>query len=141
MPVVEHQFLHYRNLLSYTTRIEDSRISAFVVGVEKNIHVLDLELKGDVIVTKSEAGTEFIIPIDKSFSSNKHFKFKPEFKLVNALRIRHYGSFSTISERVEELRDYMTRNSLTAVTPPYFIVKNCRYDIYDVLIGISENVL
>ena len=48
MQVIEHQFLHYRNVLSYITQIDDDDISFFVVGVKNNICVLDLKLNGKI---------------------------------------------------------------------------------------------
>ena len=52
MQVIEHQFLHYRNVLSYITQIDDDDISFFVVGVKNNICVLDLKLNGKIVFTK-----------------------------------------------------------------------------------------
>lgn len=54
MQVIEHQFLHYRNVLSYITQIDDDDISFFVVGVKNNICVLDLKLNGKIVFTKKD---------------------------------------------------------------------------------------
>ena len=85
MQVIEHQFLHYRNVLSYITQIDDDDISFFVVGVKNNICVLDLKLNGKIVFTKKDNFMEFVIPVNKKFTSNQHYEFKSEFKLVNAV--------------------------------------------------------
>lgn len=82
-----------------------------------------------------------MIPVDKRFVSNKHYRCKPEFKLVNAIRTRHYGSFDSIQDEVEELKKYIQDHSLLPATPPYFIVQDIKNKIYDVYIGINENIL
>ncbi len=84
---------------------------------------------------------EFIIPINDSFPSNQHYRYKAKFKLVNAVRARHYGSFLNIGDKVEELYAYIAARSLQAITQPYFIVRDIQNGIFDVYIGISENVL
>ena len=136
MQVIEHQFLHYRNVLSYITQIDDDDI-----GVKNNICVLDLKLNGKIVFTKKDNFMEFVIPVNKKFTSNQHYEFKSEFKLVNAVRVRHYGSFSTIKNKVDDLKAYIEEHSLTPVTQPYYMIQDCKNEIYDVFIGISENIL
>ena len=68
MQVIEHQFLHYRNVLSYITQIDDDDISFFVVGVKNNICVLDLKLNGKIVFTKKDNFMEFVIPVNKKFT-------------------------------------------------------------------------
>ena len=116
MQVIEHQFLHYRNVLSYITQIDDDDISFFVVGVKNNICVLDLKLNGKIVFTKKDNFMEFV-------------------------RVRHYGSFSTIKNKVDDLKAYIEEHSLTPVTQPYYMIQDCKNEIYDVFIGISENIL
>ena len=72
---------------------------------------------------------------------SKHYRYKPEFKLVNAIRTRHYGSFDSIQNKVEELKKYIQDQSFLPATPPYFIVQDIKNNIYDVYIGINENIL
>ena len=141
MPVIEHQYLHYRNVLSLETQIDTSKISDFAKNVDSNLRVLNLCRNGKIVFTQKSPFVEFIIPIDREFSSNKHYSFKPEFKLVNAVRARHYGSIENIETKITELREYIRDYKLTPITPPYFIVQDLENDVYDVYIGINENVL
>lgn len=141
MSVIECQFLNYRNILSYTHNIKDEDVLFFAQGISNNICVLDMNLNGNIVITKNNGSMEFLIPVDKKVESSKHYKFKPEFKLVNAVSVRHYGSFSTIGEKLEELNEYINENILVPVTQPYYIIRDLNTEVYDIFIGISENIL
>ena len=141
MQVIEHQYLHYKNVLVYETEVDPEAISSIVNGIPDSLSVLGLQLNGKVIMTYTGNSLKFIIPVNESFSSNQHYQYKPEYKLVNAVRARHYGSFLNIGDKVEELYAYIAERSLQSITQPYFIVQDMQNGIFDVYIGISENVL
>ena len=141
MQVIEHQYLHYKNVLVYETEVDPETISSIVNGIPDSLSVLGLQLNGKVIMTYTSNSLKFIIPVNESFSSNQHYQYKPEYKLVNAVRVRHYGSFLNIGDKVEELYAYIAEHSLQSITQPYFIVQDMQNGIFDVYIGISENVL
>lgn len=141
MQVIEHQYLHYKNVLVYETEVDPETISSTVKGIPDSLSVLGLQLNGKVIMTYKGNCLKFIIPVNESFSSNQHYQYKPEYKLVNAVRARHYGSFLNIRDKVEELYAYIAEHSLQPITQPYFIVRDIQNCIFDVYIGISENVL
>lgn len=141
VPVIEHQALIYYHVLSYETIIDEKQIPEMTLSMKNNISVLDLQLCGNIIITKKGLKTEFIIPVDKEFKSNAYYKYKPVFKLVNAVRIRHYGDFFAIDKSLKELKEYVYLNNLTAVTNPYYVDKDIENDIIDVYVGISENIL
>lgn len=141
MQVIEHQYLHYKNVLVYETEVDPETISSIVKGIPDSLSVLGLQLNGKVIMTYTGNSLKFIIPVNESFSSNQHYQYKTEFKLVNAVRARHYGSFLNIGDKVEELYTYIAERSLQSITQPYFIVQDMQNGIFDVYIGISENVL
>lgn len=141
MQVIEHQYLHYKNVLVYETVVAPESISGIVNGIPDSLSVLGLQLNGKIILTYKSNCIEFIIPVNESFSSNQHYWYKPEFKLVNAVRARHYGSFLNIGDKVEELYAYIAGRSFQSITQPYFIVQDMQNGIFDVYIGISENVL
>lgn len=141
MPVIEHQALIYYHVLSYETIVDEKQIPEMISSMKNNISVIDLQLCGNIIITKKGLKTEFIIPVDREFKSNAYYNYKPIFKLVNAIRIRHYGDFSSIYKSLQELKEYVYLNNLTAVTNPYYVDKNIENGIIDVYVGISENVL
>jgi len=141
MQVTEHQYLHYQNVLVYETEVDPDTVLTIVKGIPDSLSVLGLQLEGKIIITYHGNYVEFLIPVGTSFSSNQHYQYKPEFKLVNAVRTRHYGSFMNIENKVEKLNTYIAEQSLLPITQPYYIVQNIENEIYDIYIGISENVL
>ena len=89
---------------------------------------------------------EFLIPINKKISESSAFKFKPVFKLVNAVKIRHEGSMKLIERAEHTLDEYITQNAMQPVTPVYYLfIQSTEYDnednIVDLYKGISENIL
>lgn len=116
-------------------------VEDFAKRIDYSLDVVNLSRDGKIVITQKSPFIEFLIPVDKRFSSNKHYRYKPEFKLVNAIRTRHYGSFDSIQNKVEELKEYIQNHSLSPVTPPYYIVQDLKNKIYDVYIGINENIL
>ena len=100
MQVIEHQYLHYKNVLVYEAELDPEAISGIVNGIPDSLSVLGLQLNGKVIMTYTGNSIKFIIPVNESFSSNQHYQYKAEFKLVNAVRARHYGSFLNIGDNI-----------------------------------------
>lgn len=115
MQVIEHQYLHYNNVLIYETEVVPETILGVVNGIPDSLSVLGLQLNGKIILTYKGNCMEFIIPVNEGFPSNQHYWYKPEFKLVNAVRARHYGSFLNIGNKVEELYAYIAERSLQAM--------------------------
>lgn len=141
MQVIEHQYLHYRNILVCKMQLDTNSTTDFIKKISKNLSVLDLSLNGKIVMTSDGSNMEFNIPVNKSFFGNSHYQYKSEFKLVNAVRARHYGALEKVEETIMQLNRYIRENSLVPITNPYFMVQSVEHDIYDVLIGISENVL
>ena len=141
MPIVEHQYLHYKNVLCFEMQLDYGEIEDFAQRIDYSLDVLDLSRDGKIVITQKSPFLEFLIPVDKQFSSSKHYRYKPEFKLVNAIRTRHYGSFDSIQNKVEELKKYIQDQSFLPATPPYFIVQDIKNKIYDVYIGINESII
>lgn len=106
-----------------------------------NIDALDLKICGPIIIGKHRNEVEFIIPIDKAVSGGKNYSYKALFKLTNAVRQRHYGSYERIGESIAILRKYISDNLLTADSNPYILVRSLEREVFDIFIGISENVL
>ena len=131
----------YKILVNTPFFLVKLKIEDFAQRIDYSLDVLDLSRDGKIVITQKSPFLEFLIPVDKQFSSSKHYRYKPEFKLVNAIRTRHYGSFDSIQNKVEELKKYIQDQSFLPATPPYFIVQDIKNKIYDVYIGINENIL
>ena len=141
MYVIEHQYLHFKNLLTFETVSDYSIIPDFTKSIADSLNVLGLKQNGCVIIKINKDNIEFIIPVDKKFKSCEHYKYKDEIKIVNAVRARHYGKFKGIKKTTDNLSNYIIKNSMQAITQPYYTVNEFQNDVYDVYIGISENVL
>lgn len=139
--VIEHQTLTAEKVLSHCTDVSDDLVPLMLKGIKENISVLEFNICGDIIVSKQNGGVEFLIPIDREFRSNGNYSFKERVMLVNAARIRHYGSFCTIRKSLTELNDYIAEKSLTPITAPYIVERDNSDNAYDIYIGISENVV
>ena len=141
MTVVEHQMLMYNNVLSYRTEIEFHMIPKMIVAIENNISVLGLSVTDNVLLSLSNKEIEFIIPVDGIYESNQYFEFKQRFRLVNAVRARHYGPFTDIQSSLNELHSFIKENSLASITNPYIRVRDTEQGVYDIYIGVSGNEL
>lgn len=141
MQVFEHQYLHFRNLLTFETDLDYSAIPNFAKGIADSLNVLNLRQNGCIILKFNKDRIQFIIPVDKKFRSCEHYSYKDEIKIVNAMRVRHYGDFKEIKKTTDSLSNYIVQNSMQAITQPYYTVNEFHNDVYDVYIGISENVL
>ena len=107
--VVEHQTLKVERILLHQTNVSDDFVPQMLKYIKKNISVLGFQICGDIVVAKQDGLLEFLIPVDKEFESNEHYRFKELVKLVNAARLRHYGSFSKIQSSLAELNDYINQ--------------------------------
>lgn len=141
MAVVEHQILECERLLSYKCIAKNSEIPFMVHSIMTNIDALNLKICGPIIIGKHLNEVEFIIPIDKAVSGGKYYSYKALLKLTNAVRQRHYGSYERIGESIAILRKYISDNLLTADSNPYILVRSLEREVFDIFIGISENVL
>lgn len=139
--VIEHQTLTAEKVLSHCADVSDDLVPQMLRGIKENISVLKFDICGDIIVAKRNDGTEFLVPINREFLSNEHYSFKERVMLVNAARLRHYGSFGTIRKSIAELNNYIEKKSLTPITAPYIVERDSSDNAYDIYIGISENIV
>lgn len=155
MHIFKDQILQYENVLSYRTKIQISNVNKMIGFIQRNTDALDLKICGNIAVTVYEkenisgvemSDIEFLIPVNKKISESSAFKFKPVFKLVNAVKIRHEGSMKLIERAEHTLDEYITQNAMQPVTPVYYLFIQCTEynnedNIVDLYKGISENIL
>ena len=139
--VIEHQMLSHEYILSYKTKVNKKFVPRILSSIRENISVIDLKICGNIILTQNNEITEFLIPVDRKFEGNQHYMFKPGFKLVNAARQRYYGKFDNIDAGLKELNSHISEHSLIPITNFYIMEVDTDNDVYDIFIGISENVL
>lgn len=155
MHIFKNQILQYENVLSYRTHIKTSDVNKMIGFIQKNTDALDLRICGNIAATvhgkenisgMEMSDIEFLIPVNRKISESSAFKFKPVFKLVNAVKIRHEGSISGIECSEHILDEYISQNALQPVTQIYYLfIQSTEYDngdnIVDIYKGISENIL
>ena len=87
-----------------------------------------------------------MIPVRGEISHFGGFEYKPCFKLINAVTIRHEGGIGKIGSTEKKLTDYISECHLEPVTAPYYVVvrgdeKSAEDCIIDIYIGINYNIL
>ena len=141
MNVVNHQMIEYNNLISYRCRTEYEEIPNYVHFIEMNVDALEVRICGPIIIGRHKNDTEFLIPVSGSVIKSNSFICKSVFRLTSALMFRHYGSYTNIESSIGMLKRYISDNSLVAITNPYIVVKSLEREVFDIYIGLSENVL
>ena len=152
MEVIENQYISVKNVLSYLTRVGCKSLGDLICHIHRSVEVLDLKVEGKIMF--SVIGThsipediamdiEVLVPVDKAFVSTSKYVYKPEFKLENALSIRHYGSYCDLMKTHKLLNDYLTEKKLKAITNTYFVIdKNCdNNNVVSLYVGINGNIL
>ena len=152
MEVIENQYISVKNVLSYLTRVAGKAFGDFISHIHKSTEVLDLKAEGKIMF--SVIGThsipedtvmdiEVLVPVDRAFESTSKYVCKPEFKLENALCVRHYGSYVDLMKTDKLLNDYLTEKKLKAITNTYFVIeRNSGNDsIVSLYVGINGNIL
>lgn len=139
--VVEHQTISVKQILSYCTDVNNDKIPQMLKAIKSNISVLGFQICGNIIVAKHNSFTEFLIPVDREFESTDEYEFKKEIRLVNAVRLRHYGSFCSIQKSLAEVNSFISQNKLFSITSPYIVERTDSDRAYDIYIGISENIV
>lgn len=91
---------------------------------------------------------EVLIPLDKKIATYSDFKFKPLFRLNNAVKIRHEGNPAMLQNSANELMQYINSHDLMPITAGYNVtvrepasqndVDNMIVDMY---VGVCDNIL
>ncbi len=150
MQILKNQMLSRNNLVICRKDVENADIFKFIKYASDNIHALDLEVNDNIIFTRhsSDKGqiTEMMIPVRGEVTHFGEFEYKPCFKLINAVTIRHEGGLGRIGSTEQKLRNYINESHLEPVTSPYYVIvrgdEQCAEDcIIDIYIGINYNIL
>ena len=152
MEVIENQYISVKNVLSYLTRVGSKSLGELISHIHRSTEVLDLKMEGKIMF--SVIGThhipedvamdiEVLIPVDRAFKSTIKYVYKPEFKLENALCVKHYGGYGDLLKTHKLLNDYLIEKELKAITTTYFVIeRNSGNDsMISLYIGISGNIL
>ena len=155
MLFLEQQHLELENVLSYRTRVDINRLSGILRYAEKNADALGLIVTGNILFTITEkisdsnkciVGIEMLIPVNKQFESCEQYLFKPVFKLVNAVSVRHCGLYSEIDSVSTSLEDFLKRKNLKPISNIYYMAVSNNEEhplssILDAFVSVNENLL
>ena len=154
--IEEHKEFNVNNLLSFRSSLTQDEIQNEMQNVEKFINDNNLTIVGPKIsttysVTQGIVPTmdiEILIPIDTDFLETESYKFKPELKLINALKSVHKGNPQGFNHTVMELQKYIQDKKLITITSLYTVniseVKN-QDDIdkfhAELYVSVNPNIL
>lgn len=147
MQILEHQSLLINNVISYHTHLSLDKLPSMVEYVRSNVCNLGAELSGSIMYTENSdnyKNIELIIPVNVQLKNCEEYEYKPVFKLLNAVSVRHEGLFSNIEKTENRLIEYIKDKSYSMLTQPYYNIirlepddtNNCIVDIY---IGTEYN--
>lgn len=148
MEIIEKQYLSVESLLSYKTRSTFSKLGKLIDHISKSLKLLEIEQTGNIIFSLKEnaCGTdeaildlEFFVPVSKEFKSNEFYVYKPEFKLFNAVRARHTGTYDTLINSRQKMQDYLSQKCYQPITDFYYYVNNS--NLVDIYVGINGNIV
>lgn len=150
--IKENQELHYKNLLSFRGKFTEKDMQKKIKKLDKFINDNNLTITGPKIsttysLTQSTVDLEILIPVDKEFKETDQFKFKPELKLINALKSTHKGNPQGFNNTVIEMEKYIQDKKLMPITSLYSVnvtEVTCVEDIdkfhTDIFIAINPNI-
>lgn len=142
------------NVLSLRKKIRQEEMNIEMNKIGNFFKTNGIKKSGPVITTTYavvEDGVldiEILVPMDKAIELPTEYRFKPVFKLVNALRVRHEGDPTLLQGIYNEMIDYIKKNNLQQITTGYNVTikdieegMNLDEWVIDVYIGVSENLL
>jgi len=155
--ILTNQELCMSNVLSFRKKIPVHNLQNEVERMEKFIKdggytkagpsvsaTYGLELQNN----EQMIDVEVLIPLDKYFVPPEGCEYKAEFKLVNAVSIRHTGNPARLQETCDKLMAFIEEHKLSPITCGYNVTiqepklqAGVESMIVDVYIGISPNLL
>ncbi|MCM1525046.1 MAG: hypothetical protein NC120_11375 [Ruminococcus sp.] len=155
MDYLEQQYIEVRNVLSYRARVDVNRLKDILRFAEKNVDALGFTVTENLLFTVTEtfceknkciADIEILIPVNKAFESSEQYIYKPVFKLVNAVSVRHYGLYSEIGSVRSSLEQFLLKKSLKPVSSIYYkVIRNSEEQpcdsVLDAFISVNANQL
>ncbi len=150
MQILEHQSLFLYNVISYKTFLPLKKIPEITSHLHRSIRALGVDLTGNIMLRKikddANKNFEVLMPVSEALETRSEYTYKPIFKLLHAVTIRHEGNYMDIEKTEKKLIDYINKNSYQIVTMPYYSIVRLDNDninscIVDIYIGINYNIL
>lgn len=123
------QELYIKNLLSFRKSITQDEMKTEMKELESFLKKKEIKVIGHKISTTfsvNQAMTptmdiEILIPIDKVFEETAKYKFKKEFKLINALKVNYKGNPQGMQQNILLMQQYIGEKNLVPISGLYTI--------------------
>jgi effector-binding domain-containing protein len=157
MTITENNTLEMKNVVSFRGKVTQQKMEDVMRNFENLIHENKACKTGPTVTATYAVENEFgqsvmdievLIPLDKKIATYSDFKFKPLFRLNNAVKIRHEGNPAMLQNSANELMQYINSHDLMPITAGYNVtvrepasqndVDNMIVDMY---VGVCDNIL
>jgi len=109
------------NLLSLRKKMLSTEINEEMIKISKLFAANGIKKAGPIVTTtfavleNNVLDMEILVPMDKIFELPNEYKFKPKFKLTNAIYARHCGNPAFLQEVCNEMVEFISRNGLQQI--------------------------
>lgn len=157
MNITENCKLEMENVISFRGKVTQQQMSQIVKEMEQIISENSAEKKGSLATatfavesngSQPMMDIEILIPLNKEIHVPSDYKFKPIFRLNNAVKIRHQGNPAMLQNSANELMKYIADHQLTPITTGYNVTvqeptnqNDVDSLIVDMYVGVSDNIL
>jgi hypothetical protein len=150
--ILVNEELRLKNVLSFRKKMtasevqnESKRLKDFIInnGYKKEGITVTVTFGIEQQNGEQVFDTEILVPITQQFIPPEGCICKPEFKLVNAVSIRH-GDIASVQENVNRLMAYIRQKGWQPITRAYNVNVEERLTgkvVMGTYIGVSPNVL
>ena len=155
--IVDNQTLVMRDVLTYRAKMTQQELNVAMNNIGKVIKENGANKNGcattstfaiEVVDNQQVMDIEVLVPLDKEITAPDGYVFKKQFKLTNAVKIRHEGNPSLMQNSANELMKYISDKGLTPITSGYNVTvkeptSQAEIDnmIIDIYVGVSPNIL
>jgi len=145
------------NVISFRGKVTQQQMSQVIKEMEQIISENSAEKKGCSVTStfsiennglQPVMDVEILIPLNKEIRVPSDYKFKPIFRLNNAVKIRHQGNPAMLQNSANELMKYIADHKLTPITTGYNVTvqeptnpNDINSLIVDMYVGVSDNIL
>jgi effector-binding domain-containing protein len=127
MTIKEHQTFEAKNLLVCEGTYYHDELNALIERMKEEIKKHGAQKAGATIsatlaIYRDSPRMDILImiPLDRRIElESGEFRFEPEFKLTNAITIRHSGHPEGLSEAATAIMEYIQENNLQPSTTGY----------------------
>ncbi len=157
MNITENCKLEMENVISFRGKVTQQQMSQIVKEMEQIISENSAEKKGFSATatfaienngSQPIMDIEILIPLNKEIHVPSDYKFKPIFRLNNAVKIRHQGNPAMLQNSANELMKYISDHQLTPITTGYNVTvqeptnqNDVDSLIVDMYVDVSDNIL